>query len=144
LDEKERQIPGSVQYMIRRYEKNPRWSLEDTGMMVYHYQRENPQENYFELRFCISGNAYCSQKEKDCNTCRLHTSRLCPDRVETVDVMSFRFSSVHLSQFVKPQQRWAVCRIMFYTSNILLHFQNIVTLQPHTHGTGRYAEPQLY
>ena len=68
LDEKERQIPGSVQYMIRRYEKNPLWSLEDTGMMVYHYQRENPQENYFELRFCISGNAYCSQKEKDCDT----------------------------------------------------------------------------
>src|SRR6201995_1545256 len=105
LDEKERQIPGSVQYMIRRYEKNPLWNLEDTGMMVYHYQRENPQENYFELRFCISGNAYCNQKEKDCDTCRLHTSRLCPDRVETVDVMSFRFSSVHLSQFVKPQQR---------------------------------------
>ena len=105
LDEKERQIPGSVQYMIRRYEKNPRWSLDDTGMMVYHYQRENPPENYFELRFCISGNAYCSQKEKDCDSCRLHTSRLCPDRIETVDVMSFRFSSVHLSQFVKPQQQ---------------------------------------
>ncbi len=38
LDEKERQIPGSVQYMIRRYEKNPQWSLDDTGMMVYHYR----------------------------------------------------------------------------------------------------------
>jgi AraC family transcriptional regulator len=105
LDEKDRQIPGSVQYLIRRYQKNPLWSLEDTGMMVYHYQRDDPQENYFELRFCISGNAYCNQKEKDCDTCRLHTSRLCPDRIETVDVMSFRFSSVHLSQFVKPQQR---------------------------------------
>ncbi len=40
LDEKERQIPGSVQYMIRRYEKNPLWNLEDTGMMVYHFQRK--------------------------------------------------------------------------------------------------------
>ena len=105
LDEKERQIPGSVQYMIRRYQKDPQWSLDDTGMMVYHFQREKPQENYFELRFCISGNAYCNQKEKDCQNCRLHTSRLCPDRTETVDVMSFRFSAVHLSQFVKPQQQ---------------------------------------
>jgi AraC-like DNA-binding protein len=118
LDEKERQIPGSVQYMIRRYEKNPLWSLDDTGMMVYHFQRENPQENYFELRFCISGNAYCDQKEKDCDTCRIHTSRLCPTRVETVDVMSFRFSSVHLSQFVKPQQR------VSSLSDNVLHFKH--------------------
>ena len=103
LDEKERQIPGSVQYVIRRYEKNPQWSLEDTGMMVYHYQREKPQENYFELRFCITGNAYCRQKSRECEICQQHTSRLCPDRTETVDVMSFRFSPVHLSQFVKPK-----------------------------------------
>jgi AraC family transcriptional regulator len=105
LLEKDRQIPGSVQYQIRRYEKDPHWNLDDTGMMVYHYQRVNPQENYFELRFCISGNAYCKQKYKNCDTCMLqHSSRNCPDRVETVDVMSFRFSPVHLSQFVKQQQ----------------------------------------
>jgi AraC family transcriptional regulator len=118
LDEKERQIPGSVQYMIRRYEKNPQWSLDDTGMMVYHYQREKPQENYFELRFCIAGNAYCKQKERECDTCRLHTSRLCPDRTETVDVMSFRFSPVHLSQFVKPQQ------LAGSLSDNVLHFRH--------------------
>lgn len=104
LHEKERQIPGSVQYVIRRYEKNPLWSMDDTGMMVYHFQRANPAENYFELRFCITGNAYCKQKDKDCDTCHIHASRNCPDRAETVDVMSFRFSAVHLSQFVKPQQ----------------------------------------
>jgi AraC family transcriptional regulator len=118
LDEKERQIPGSVQYVIRRYEKNPQWSLDDTGMMVYHYQRKEPQENYFELRFCIAGNAYCKQKEKECDTCRFHTSRLCPDRTETVDVMSFRFSPVHLSQFVKPQQ------LAGSLSDNVLHFRH--------------------
>ncbi len=104
LHEKERQIPGSVQYVIRRYEKDPLWSMDDTGMMVYHFQRANPAENYFELRFCITGNAYCKQKDKNCDTCHIHSSRHCPDRAETVDVMSFRFSAVHLSQFVKPQQ----------------------------------------
>ncbi len=103
LEEKEHQMPGSVQYMIRRYVKNPQWSLDDMGMMVYHYQREKPQENYFELRFCISGNVYCRHKEKDCESCRIHASRLCPDRTETVDVMSFRFSPAHLSQYVRPQ-----------------------------------------
>jgi hypothetical protein len=45
FQEKECQIPGSVQYLIRRYEKDPQWSLEDTGVMVYHYQREKTQEN---------------------------------------------------------------------------------------------------
>jgi AraC family transcriptional regulator len=118
LDEKERQIPGSVQYMIRRYEKNPQWSLEDTGMMVYHYHRESPQENYFELRFCIAGNVYCKQKERECGTCHIHTSRVCPDRTETVDVMSFRFSPVHLSQFVKPQH------VQGSLSDNVLHFKH--------------------
>ncbi len=118
LDEKERQIPGSVQYVIRRYEKNPQWSLEDTGMMVYHYEREKPQGSYFELRFCIAGNAYCKKKEKECDICRLHTSRLCPDRAETVDVMSFRFSPVHLSQFVTPQQMAGTL------SDNVLHFKH--------------------
>ena len=118
LDEKEQQIPGSVQYTMRRFQKDPQWSLEDTGMMVYHFQRDDQQKNYFELRFCVSGNAYCKQKAKDCDTCRLHTSRLCPDRTETVDVLSFRFSPAHLSQFVKPQQ------LAGTLSDNLLHFKH--------------------
>jgi len=104
LQEKECQIPGSVQYVMRRYEKDPQWSLEDTGVMVYHYQREKTQENYFELRFCLTGNVYCRQKDRECDNCRFQPSRLCPDHSQTVDVMSFRFSPVHLSQFVKTQQ----------------------------------------
>jgi AraC-like DNA-binding protein len=104
LQEKECQIPGSVQYIMRRYEKDPQWSLEDTGVMVYHYQREKTQENYFELRFCLTGNVYCRQKERECDNCRFQPSRLCPDHIQSVDVMSFRFSPVHLSQFVKTQE----------------------------------------
>ena len=118
LQEKEYQIPGSVQYIMRRYEKDPKWSLEDTGVMIYHYQREKTSENYFELRFCLTGNVYCRQKEKECDNCRFHTSRLCPDHNETVDVMSFRFSPVHLSQFVKPQQ------LAGRLSDNVLHFKH--------------------
>ena len=59
-----------------------------------------------------------SKKNRECDICRLHTSRLCPDRTETVDVMSFRFSPVHLSQFVKPQQHAGS------SSENVLHFRH--------------------
>jgi len=104
LHEKERQMPGSVQYFIRRYRKHHQWNLDDMGMMVYHYKKNHPKENYFELRFCISGNVYCRQKETECDSCKLNVSRNCNERVETVDVFSFRFSPVHLAQFVKANK----------------------------------------
>lgn len=104
LHEKERQIPGSVQYVIRRHKKHPQWNVDDMGMMVYHYKKDKPKENYFELRFCMAGNVYCKQKDTECDSCKLNASRNCSERVETVDVMSFRFSPVHLSQFVKPNK----------------------------------------
>ena len=104
LHEKERQIPGSVQYVIRRYRKHPQWNLDDLGMMVYHYKKNQPKENYFELRFCMSGNVYCRQKETECDSCKFNVSKNCSERVESVDVLSFRFSPVHLTQFVKPNK----------------------------------------
>jgi AraC family transcriptional regulator len=103
LQEKERQIPGSVQYTIRRYRKNPRWNMEDLGMMTYHYQKGDSRENYFELRFCVAGNVYCRQKDRECDACRVSANH-CSERVESVDVLSFRFTPAHLSQFIKPEQ----------------------------------------
>ncbi|MBC7904387.1 MAG: helix-turn-helix transcriptional regulator [Gemmatimonadaceae bacterium] len=104
LQEKELQMPGSVQYNISRYRKNDLWSTEDTGMMVYHYTKKNPKENYLELKFCISGNIYCRKKDTECDSCKFGNARSCEERVNSIDVMSFRFSTVHLSQFVKPGQ----------------------------------------
>jgi AraC family transcriptional regulator len=34
LQEKGQQIPGSVQYSIKRYYRNTQWNIEDTGMMA--------------------------------------------------------------------------------------------------------------
>jgi len=102
LQEKEQQMPGSVQYAIKRYRKHQQWNIEDTGVLVYHYKKTAPQDNYVELRFCIAGNMYCNQKEVECDNCKLSTSKACAERVESIDVMSFRFSAVHLSQFAKP------------------------------------------
>jgi len=103
LYQKEREIPGSVNYCIRRYHRHPQWNIEDTGMMVYHYEKSDPSNNHLELKFCLTGNVYCPEKDTECDMCKLAAARACNDRMESIDVLSFRFSPVHLSQFVKPK-----------------------------------------
>lgn len=100
LQEKERLIPGSVQYNIERYRQGDNWNMEDTGMLVYHYEKSNPEKNYLELKFCVSGNVYCREKDVECDLCKFSASKTCVERVQSVDVMSFRFSPTHLSHFV--------------------------------------------
>src|SRR5438477_4753107 len=104
LQEKDRQIPGSVNYTIKRYHRNKQWNIEDTGMLVYHYERATPRESYLELKFCVTGNMYCRQKDTECDMCKFNESAHCAERVESIDVMSFQFSPVHLSQFIKPRK----------------------------------------
>jgi len=108
VQEKERQIPGSVQYTIKRYRKNPQWNLDDVGSLVYHYgagkKGDDATQNYLELRFCVTGNVYCRNKAVECDACKLNATPGCSERVETLDVLSFRFLSVHLSQFVRPRK----------------------------------------
>jgi len=104
LHEKERQIPGSVNYTIKRYHRHSQWNIEDTGVMVYHYEKTKPRENYLELKFCLTGNVYCKQKETECDMCQFSASSSCHERVESVDVLSFKFSPVHLSQFIKQRK----------------------------------------
>lgn len=102
LQEKEQQIPGSVQYAIRRYRRRSQWNVDDAGMLVYHYKRTEPSENYLELKFCVSGNTYCREKNTECNMCR-QNARACEEHVDSMDVLSFRFWPSQLSQFVKPR-----------------------------------------
>jgi AraC family transcriptional regulator len=103
LHEKEQQMPGSVRYTIRRYQHNPQWNMDDVGMMVYHYEKSDPGQNYLELKFCVSGNMYCKQKDTECNMCKAGLSKDCSDKMNSVDVLSFKFSPAHLSQFVRPR-----------------------------------------
>lgn len=101
LQEKEQLIPGSVQYIIRRFKKLPQISIEETAMMVYHFKPDEPKSNHLELRFCITGNTYCRQKDTECNFCKHTQSPNCEEKIDTVDIVSFKFSPAHLSQFVK-------------------------------------------
>ncbi len=103
LHEKDQQIPGSVQYVIKRYSNNVQWNMEDVGMLVYHFEKTDPKENYLELKFCISGNIYCRQKDTECNMCKAGLSKNCAEKLDSVDILSFKFAPSHLSQFVKPR-----------------------------------------
>ena len=103
IQEKEQQIPGSVTYVIKRYRRNPQWNIEDTGMMVYHFKKDDPKENYLELKFCITGNMYC-KRDSCCNLCKTASAKYCGQKTESLDVLSFRFSNLHLSQFVKLEK----------------------------------------
>jgi len=96
-----RNVPGSVQYSIQRYKKHPQWAIEDTGVLHYHFEKNNPSENYLELKFCVSGNMYCRKKQTECNYCLANQSRTCIEKVESIDVLSFTFSPTYLQQFAK-------------------------------------------
>lgn len=98
LEMKEQDIPGSVHYVIRRYNAPVSLNMEDKGMLVYHYSKNQPEENFFEMRFCINGNKYCSGI--DCCACK--EEEIQPDckSHNTVDVFSFHFSASFLHQFV--------------------------------------------
>jgi hypothetical protein len=39
LHQIERSVPGSVQYSITRYKKHYQWSVEDTGKLIYHFEK---------------------------------------------------------------------------------------------------------
>jgi AraC family transcriptional regulator len=101
VHEREQLIPGSVQYSIRRFRRNPLINIDDTGMMAYHFKATQSKENFLELRFCISGNIYCRKKEIECDFCKHNQSHNCVEKIDTVDVVSFKFTAAHLAQFVK-------------------------------------------
>ena len=97
LEMKEHYIPGSAHYVIRRYERQQSWNADDRGMLVYHVDKTNNEENFFELRFCITGNKYCS--EKNCGVCKELPGDDCKSH-DSLDVFSFHFTSSFLYQFV--------------------------------------------
>ena len=101
LQQVDRMVPGSVKYSINRYKRNPQWDMEDTGVLVYHYEKNNPTANFLELRFCVTGNVYCREKQAECNYCKLNASKTCIEKVNSLDVLSFSFSPVYLQQFAK-------------------------------------------
>jgi AraC family transcriptional regulator len=108
LQNLDRSVPGSVHYHIKRFRKQPEWNMEDSGMLVYHYEKNNPGEHYLELKFCITGNVYCRQKQTECDYCKLNASKACIEKIESVDVLSFSYKPSYLTQFVKGKKNMSI------------------------------------
>ena len=105
LQDIDRTVPGSVHYSIKRYRKEPQWNMEDSGMLVYHYEKNNPSAHYLELKFCMTGNVYCREKQSECNSCKLTASKTCTEKVNSIDVLSFSFKPSYLTQFVRGKMQ---------------------------------------
>ena len=101
VSEISQQIPGSVQYSIKKYVKPNDWMQEDMGMIKYQYVPSSSQSNYLELRFCVAGQVYCREHADQCNKCRLHETSNCHEKLQSINVLSFIFTNTVLSQFIK-------------------------------------------
>lgn len=100
LFEASSQIPGSVHYSIQRFARPKNWIADDVGVINYYYQSSEEKESRLELRFCSIGNMYCRRDQKECSQCKANVSFNCEQKTESVDFLSFVFSSSLLEQFI--------------------------------------------
>lgn len=99
LYQKEQNIPGSIEYSIKRYYTHVPVTIENVGMMKYHYYSNEPHKNFLELRYCSIGNRYC--EEKNCTKCFELAAGNCRGKVHTADVFTFYFTNTFLNQFTQ-------------------------------------------
>jgi AraC-like DNA-binding protein len=97
----QRQVPGSVQYVIKRYRKSKELDINNTGELVYLYHADHSKDNHIQLRFCVSGNFYCKEKNVECDACKFSATATCAEKIETVDLLTFTYSPAYLHQFSK-------------------------------------------
>ncbi len=96
---KHHDIPGSLLYSFTRYHTTHPIQIDESVVMKYHFDQINSPNNCFELRFCITSNRYCTQK--DCQECDKSTTKNCFYQLQAVDVFIFRFSATFLTQFTQ-------------------------------------------
>ena len=97
---KEKNIPGSWQFSLKRHKKDPKFITQDDGSMLYHFD-EDKGKRYLELRFCVSGQTYCKQPEVNCEECKLNKDAGCVEQTQTIDLLRFRFDPLHLTNLIK-------------------------------------------
>lgn len=101
LVDKEQYIPGAIHYSIKRYGLQEETRIDESGIIKYHCKTNPKQEPAIELRFCLKGKIYC--KEKDCSKCRLGKAANCPDNIQSVDLLTVKYSAEQLLQFFKSR-----------------------------------------
>lgn len=105
LYESQKDIRGSVKYDIKRFRKQPQWNMNDVGILNYHYKKNNTETSFLELKFCITGNVFCREKNAECDFCKFNDSKTCLEKIESTDVLSFSFSPNYLKQFAKSGKK---------------------------------------
>lgn len=93
----QKQMPGSVSYSVHRYRLHKQRQPEELGVLAYQYHPHRSAERALELRFCISGNRYCTSQTCSGGACQQPAT--CRP-VDTVDVLVFRYPAQFLSAFV--------------------------------------------
>jgi AraC family transcriptional regulator len=104
LYETERTVPGSIHYTIQRYKRLSQWAVDDMGLLEYNYNSTDQNKSTLTLKYCLSGNVYCKQKQTDCDFCKINSTSSCTDRVDSIDVLSFNFTPSYLQQFAKANK----------------------------------------
>lgn len=102
LFSREKKIPGSWQYAIRRHPQVSSLGVDDQGTLVYHYD-ELHQNRYLELRFCVNGQTFCKEPNANCEECKLNRNAQCVEQTGTMDLLSFKFEPMHLSNLIKSE-----------------------------------------
>ena len=125
LHTREKNLPGQLYFTMRRYRMQPQWSIDDTGMLAYQYEKGKNGEKYMELRFCISGNRYCSKTHCSEGSCAEKHAGDCKEQTDTFDVFSFRYSAAYLRQFVSDKATESDALLQFKRRN---SFTNVVSL----------------
>ena len=94
---KEYAVPGSTSSSITAFALSDGWNKQDGGMLRYNTADSDGQPT-LDLRFCITGNRYCS--DTDCKVCSAKNADACEEALDTVSLFNFQFTPNYLSQFV--------------------------------------------
>ncbi len=99
LTAQEQQIPGSLNYKLMRYRLINTDLVQEKGSIHYHYDKYENAAHKFELKFCVTGNRYCTVP--DCSNCRISAYHGCSGETDTIDIFHFNFSPGFLATFVQ-------------------------------------------
>lgn len=94
---KEYAVPGSIVSSITAFALSDDWNKQDSGMLHYNTAQESEGEPTLNLRFCITGNRYCSDTQ--CKVCSAKDASSCVNALDTLSLFNFQFSPNYLSQF---------------------------------------------
>lgn len=94
---KEYAVPGSISSSVTSFALSNEWSKQDSGMLNYNCAPTDPQKT-LDLRFCVTGNRYCSNE--NCHVCSAKNAASCHAATDTLSLFNFQFTPNYLSQFI--------------------------------------------